>query len=321
MIDVCGNCNSRCAYCNDWRKSGADRLELVVIKDVLRDLRHMQVKCVCFSGGEPLLHPAIDECISYAATVGVAPWLITNGILLSQSRLQRLLSSGLKCCLLSIDSLDPETYHIHRGVPFRVVQRALSVLEKTRESCPDLDVILNCVITRINPNSIPELVQFAKTKGFYILLQPYEPRVLGLPAGEDPLRFQEADIVALEHLAAWLIARQEDQPTILNTPYFLRHMSEYIRSRKMPDDFQCEAGELSVSIGANGNVYPCWHLDAVGNVHYARLSNLWHDEEFEQVRVRMRALDCPTCWTSCHLDMVHTIETLTGEPVKRGIVH
>jgi MoaA/NifB/PqqE/SkfB family radical SAM enzyme len=318
IIDVCGNCNSHCTYCDDWRRSDSDRLDLATIETALQDLRYMQVGCVCFSGGEPLLHPEIARCVSRAAELNIAPWLITNGILLSESCLQELVTSGLECCLLSIDSLEPEIYKTLRRVSFRVAQRALDVLEKTVEGHPDLDVILNCVITRANYNSVPELVEFAKTKGFYILFQPYEPRVMSLPLNEDPLRFREADLPALDQLVTWLIAHQRSASTILNTCFFLEHMSDYIMSRKMPQGFQCQAGELTVCLGSDGHLYPCWHLAPIGNVRQMSLPALWYGKDFERTRHKMKALDCPTCWTSCHLDMVHTIETLTHEVIQKG---
>jgi MoaA/NifB/PqqE/SkfB family radical SAM enzyme len=316
IIDLCGGCNSRCRYCADWSKPEQQLLERTVLKQVIQDLGHLNVGWICFSGGEPLLHPDVDWCISYAADQDIAPWLITNGILLSKERLERLLSSGLKCCLLSIDALDPDIYKVHRGVSFRNVDRALRALEKAVAVGSSLDVILNCVITRLNLAAIPALVEFADAKGFHVLFQPYEPRVMSLPHEQDPFRFRETDLPALERLVEWCISSQGHRPVVLNSQFFLKHMPRYVRSRQMPEDFECYTGYRTICLGSGGELYSCWHMGTVGNVYKTGLLAAWNSVRFEQIRAQMRALACPTCWTSCHLDLIHTLESLTGQPIE-----
>ena len=56
-------------------------------------IRNCQI--ISISGGEPLLHPQLNEVIRFIHQKGLKPWLHTNGLLLSDSKLQKLKKEGL----------------------------------------------------------------------------------------------------------------------------------------------------------------------------------------------------------------------------------
>jgi MoaA/NifB/PqqE/SkfB family radical SAM enzyme len=312
MIDVSRKCNSHCSYCSDWSKKNQAELKLDTIYSLIDELQEIGTKYVCFSGGEPLLYKNIAEAIQYTKQKNISAWLITNGLLLTKHRLDQLVKNGLECCILSIDSIDPTCYQQHRGVPFQHIESALDSLQISRKkSKKNLHIILNCVVTRINQNKLFELVDYANQQGFYILLQPYESRVMSLPIEEDPFQFRDEDFILLEETLSNLLSVLDYSP-ILNSPFFLKHMTSYLRNRSMPEGFQCNAAEIAVCIGNNGEWYPCWHLPSVGNIHHNTLQSIMRSEEAEAARAKMKTLNCPTCWTSCHLEFVHVIEKLTG---------
>ncbi|RPJ40198.1 MAG: radical SAM protein [Chloroflexi bacterium] len=66
---------------------------------------------VFFGGlGEPLLHPKIIEMVTRAKALGAPVELITNGTLLTQGLLERLVAIGLDTLWVSIDGARPESY-------------------------------------------------------------------------------------------------------------------------------------------------------------------------------------------------------------------
>jgi MoaA/NifB/PqqE/SkfB family radical SAM enzyme len=100
-------CNLSCAYCNEY-----DDYSPPVPTETLRRrvdlLRGLGVEVVTISGGEPLLHPELDEVIRHIRRRGMIAGLITNGFLLTAERIQRLNRAGLDHLQISIDNVTPD---------------------------------------------------------------------------------------------------------------------------------------------------------------------------------------------------------------------
>ena len=60
------------------------------------------------SGGEPLLHPELDELIWHIRGTGALDGLITNGYLLNEARIERFNNVGLDHLQISIDNVTPD---------------------------------------------------------------------------------------------------------------------------------------------------------------------------------------------------------------------
>src|ERR1700734_3642047 len=63
---------------------------------------------VTISGGEPLMHPELDDVIRRIRANGMIAGLITNGYLLVAERIERLNRAGLEWLQISIDNVDPD---------------------------------------------------------------------------------------------------------------------------------------------------------------------------------------------------------------------
>src|ERR1700730_7211497 len=82
-------CNLDCAYCNEYDKVSAPvALDAMLRRiDLLADLG---TTIITLSGGEPTLHPQLDDIIRRIRERGAIATLITNGYLLTPDRIQRL---------------------------------------------------------------------------------------------------------------------------------------------------------------------------------------------------------------------------------------
>src|SRR5882724_13202498 len=82
-------CNLSCTYCNEY-----DDFSPPVPKDVMigriNRLADLGTSILTLSGGEPMLHPDLDEIIAAMRRRGVMACVITNGYLLVPDRVQRL---------------------------------------------------------------------------------------------------------------------------------------------------------------------------------------------------------------------------------------
>src|SRR5512142_1952251 len=82
-------CNLACAYCNEY-DNFSPPVALEVLFRRIDKLAELGVSVITISGGEPLLHPELDEVIRHIRSRGIIAGLITNGYLLTADRIQRL---------------------------------------------------------------------------------------------------------------------------------------------------------------------------------------------------------------------------------------
>jgi MoaA/NifB/PqqE/SkfB family radical SAM enzyme len=100
-------CNLACAYCNEFDHS-SQPVPLEVMFRRLDRLAALGASIITISGGEPLLHPGLDDIIRRIRWHGMIAGLITNGYLLTAARIQRLNRAGLEHLQISIDNVTPD---------------------------------------------------------------------------------------------------------------------------------------------------------------------------------------------------------------------
>jgi MoaA/NifB/PqqE/SkfB family radical SAM enzyme len=93
---------------------------------------------VTISGGEPLLHPELDQIIGRIRKNGIVAGMITNGYLLMPDRIERLNQAGLEWLQISIDNVNPDD----------VSKKSLKVLDKK------LQMLAEYSDFRVNINSV-----------------------------------------------------------------------------------------------------------------------------------------------------------------------
>ena len=131
-------CNLACEYCNEFD----DFSKPVPIETMFRridKLAELGTSVITISGGEPLLHPELDDVIRRIRKNGMVAGLITNGYLLVADRIQRLNRAGLEWLQISIDNVTPDD----------VSKKSLKVLDKKLQLLAkhaDFHVNINSVV-------------------------------------------------------------------------------------------------------------------------------------------------------------------------------
>src|SRR3954447_26034409 len=82
-------CNLSCTYCNEY-DDFSKPVPLDVILRRLELLGNLKTGVITLSGGEPLLHPELDEIIRGIRRHATLAGMITNGYLLTAERVRRL---------------------------------------------------------------------------------------------------------------------------------------------------------------------------------------------------------------------------------------
>jgi len=131
-------CNLACTYCNEFD----DFSKAVPTEEMFRridKLGSLGTKVVTISGGEPLLHPELDEVIRRIRAQGMIAGLITNGYLLVADRIERLNRAGLEWLQISIDNVNPDEIS---KKSLKVLDRKLQLLAEHA----DFHVNINSVV-------------------------------------------------------------------------------------------------------------------------------------------------------------------------------
>ena len=131
-------CNLACTYCNEFD----DFSKPVPADEMLRRvdlLKGLGTSVVTISGGEPMLHPQLDDIIHHMRHRRIVSGLITNGYLLTADRIQKLNRAGLEWLQISIDNVNPD----------EVSKKSLKVLDKKLQLLAehaDFHVNINSVV-------------------------------------------------------------------------------------------------------------------------------------------------------------------------------
>ena len=126
-IETVHACNARCAMCtkDEWTRTSAPMTDALFEKIAAEVCNHAQeIKRVSlYRDGEPLLDPKLPDRIARLKQGGIRTVAIsTNASLLNEQRAKALLTAGLDMIILSVDSLEKETYEgIRGGLDFETV--------------------------------------------------------------------------------------------------------------------------------------------------------------------------------------------------------
>ena len=202
--------------------------------DLLADLG---TTIITISGGEPLLHPDLDEIIRRIRRRGAIATLITNGYLLTVERIRRLNRAGTGYLQISIDNVNPD----------ETSKKSLKVLDRKLEwlgGHAEFAVTVNSVLG--SPVRNP---QDART----IALRARE---LGLGSTVGILHDGDGQLqpLAPDHLAIYRDLLQPDQKMFSFAQYdrFQRNISE-----GRPNRWHCRAGGRFLYICEDGLVHYC----------------------------------------------------------------
>jgi MoaA/NifB/PqqE/SkfB family radical SAM enzyme len=160
---VTRRCNLSCGYCNEYDHISPP-VPLDILKERLDKLADLGTLVLTLTGGEPLMHPKVDEIIRHAVKRGMVCTSITNGYCITEKRIQKLNASGLTLLQISIDNLEPnETSQ----KSWSKIQPKLELLSKHAK----FPTNVNAVLGSCTKDQTRLLVDQIQKMGFYMTVQ------------------------------------------------------------------------------------------------------------------------------------------------------
>jgi len=277
------SCNRACIYCG---RKDAGGMELQGDRAVAAaaEMAAAGVIRVSFTGGEPLLHPRLEEIARLLWRRGVQVSLNSNGALLPGA-LPRL---GQYLCgvTISLDGGEPAHDALRGEGSFREV---LAGAQAARAH--GLPVALHAVLGRANLDQTGALLRVAENLDASIGFTPLEQ--VPAPAGMDlqpmlptPKRWRETvdDLIR---------KKRAGQYRIQNSVAGLR----YLRNWPTWQPIRCCAGLVYVRIQPDGSIYGC------GNLTGEDLAPSLADTNFTQAFDAVPPGSCRACWCDTRVEL------------------
>jgi MoaA/NifB/PqqE/SkfB family radical SAM enzyme len=285
-------CNLSCAYCNEY-DTYSNPVPLDVIRQRLALLGKLKTGVITLSGGEPLLHPDLDDIIRAIRQNATLAGLITNGYLLTADRVRRLNEAGLDYLQISIDNVMPDD----------VSKKSLKVLDKK------LQVLAEHAHFHVNINSVlgggirhPE---DALTVGKRAMQLGFTSTVGIIHDGDGQLR-----PLAPREREVFLEMKKFEKKHFSRINYFQHDIAN-----GQPSDWRCRAGSRYLYICEDGLVHYCSQQRGFP----AKPLEDYTVEDIRREYVTQKSC-APFCTISCvhqisYFDFFRGKQTRTVEPV------
>ena len=263
-------CNLRCPHCYmSAGKKAAQELSTEECLHLLGEMQSLGTEMVILTGGEPLLRKDIYELAAAASDRNLWVVMGTNGVLLTDAVAQKMIECGVKGVAVSIDSVDPERHNGFRGGP-NAWEHSVRGLEVAKAN--GLEVLVQTTVMDMNRHEIPELIDFARSKGawsfnLYFLVQTGRGQQMNDLGAE-----------GTEEMLGELVDAQESyKPMLVRSkcaPQFKR--IAYHRGKAGLESGGCMAGTEYCRITPEGDVTPCPYMTvSAGNVREQSFTEIW----------------------------------------------
>jgi MoaA/NifB/PqqE/SkfB family radical SAM enzyme len=205
------------------------------MRERIGHLGRLGTAIITISGGEPLLHPELDDVIRAIRKTGAIAGMITNGYLLTADRIQKLNAAGLDHLQISIDNVMPD----------EISKKSLKVLDKK------LQLLSEHAIFHVNINSVVgggiHNPQDALTVSRRAIELGFTSTVGIIHDGEGQLKSLKPDEITV----------YEEIMKFEKTNYSqFNHFQRNIAYGK-PNEWRCRAGARYLYICENGLVHWC----------------------------------------------------------------
>ena len=233
QLVVTRKCNLTCGYCNEFDEV-SEPVPTEVLKARIDKLKELGTFSLEFTGGEPMLHPDINELIAYARSKSFHKvMMISNAYLMNEKKVQALNEAGLMELQVSVDGVLPN------DVTVKVLKPMLPKLRMLARTAK-FPVVLSAVLGATSPNEALQVVEAAKEFGF-------RPRVLVLHDGSGQIQLDEAGQAAFARVKEMLGGRRFGEA---------RGYRERILQGGIAP-FKCRAGSRYLYVDEFGDVHWC----------------------------------------------------------------
>lgn len=290
FIDVTNKCNLKCIMCavpyyDDLRCDMSLGLFKKIALSTFPYIKELSLSC----GYEPFIVKDFIEMLSYIRGSGIPlSALVTNGVLLNETNINRLIYAGIDCLFISIEGAQKITYEkIRKGADFETTLSKIELINRLKEefSSPKPGVYFMTTLMHSNIAELPQLIMLAarlKVKGIalkpiYINTTEMISESLENDKDQATRYFIQSKKMA-EEFNISLIITPDLQNLIGAKDAYADHGEEGIK--------KCREIQPVMYISSDGKVKPCptWNGSPMGDFNVQDFRQIWEGDEFEKLR-------------------------------------
>ena len=168
QVEVAFACNLRCVMC-PWREMAKEVVNKgIMTQEIWQSIQPYlsQAQSIDFTGGgEPLLQPRLAQWIAEAKAAGCETGFLSNGLLLNEEKLEKILEAGIDWVCISMDGASAEIYNkIRVGSDFERVCQNVANIDRLRDNNRPKTMI-NFVLMRLNFHQMEQIIRLAGRLG------------------------------------------------------------------------------------------------------------------------------------------------------------
>ncbi|HWK08630.1 MAG TPA: radical SAM protein [Vicinamibacterales bacterium] len=283
MFETTLHCNMKCSYCAIWQnQQPEDRAIRERVFARMDEAAAFGVFAWSFSGGEPLMNPAVPDYIEYAARTGFYTSMPTNGLALKK---YAEACGKLDQLEVSIDTLDREKFARRRGIDG--LPTILDGLDHLLGRVPHHTIQINAAVNAENLEDLPALARFCQERGLLLHTEAVHNVVRTTWKTED-VELQGAE---LDRVAAYVTELRKAYRCVR----FYRDYYDFYRHDGFTHAFPCRSASHLVNMRPDGSIqFPC----AFVNVHRGA-PDMSLREIYGSPEVRKLIAESPRMWDFC----------------------
>ena len=301
-INLTKRCNLACAHCymdaKTLKYGGKNELTTEEVLKLLDDVANRSTETmIVLTGGEPLLRGDLEELLTHGTKLGLSMVVGTNGVALTDKRVQSLKAAGAMGTGISVDSLDPEKHDAFRGLS-GAWEKTLNGIEACKRH--DLSFQLHFSVTESNADEVPAMIDFARVSGARVL------NVFFLVCTGRGESMSDISPITYERVLNQLVEAQEKSQDLLirarcaphfNRIAYQRNPSSMLTRAAGYEGGGCLAGTHYCRITPEGGVTACPYIpEEEGNIRDAEFWDIWNQAPtFQTLRHPKLQGKCGSC--------------------------
>lgn len=276
-------CNLNCLHCGSDCTTDATRPDmplqdfLPVLDSIKKEIPPSKV-FIIFSGGEPLMRKDLEECGRAVSKKGFQWGMVTNGLALTENRLESLMQAGLSSISISLDGLK-QSHNKLRNNPSSF-SKAVNAIQLIADTELAFDVI-SCV-SGYNINELQQLKELLISLGVkHWRINTIFPVGRGEQNNElqlEPAQFSE--------LMEFIVKTRKEKKIKLE--YSCEGFLDHYEGKVRDSFFFCRAGINIGSVLVDGSISGCTNMRSnfiQGNIYDDDFMKVWNNR-FENYRDR-----------------------------------
>lgn len=252
--------------CDIWRrKYGTDEMTTNEIFRMLDEARRLNFVSYVVLGGEPLMRTDIFDILQHAHELGFYTSLITNGTHLPEKADK--IAETVDLTWISLDHYSD--YHDEMRGLRGVFERAVDGIIRLRHAGGRMAI--NCVLSRLNMDTVGKMAEFARGLGVRLAFDPMEV----FPGSNEQHALAPSE---RRRLFSEVREFKRRGYPILNSYAYLDHLIGHVK-------YFCAQPKVFIKVSEDGEIKPFWcHKTSrvLGDLRKQSLSEVLYSTPFEE---------------------------------------